>query len=144
MEYKGVKIHLTDNGEFYCDAVNNSPEYSKRQFNSFKFASIKKAIDDFEGSKVDKLFYKFDSYNCSVETHRQVSKKGTLLIFDDGKDSNHYSKRNLISSDDINEDSLKYAKELSDKMGKILDKIRELEDEKKDLRFHFKHINFFK
>lgn len=144
MEYKGVEIHLTDNGEFYCDAVNNSNDYSKRQFNSFKFASIKKAIDDFEGAKVDKLFYKFEPYTCSIIEYKQVSSKGNLLIFDDGKDSNDYTKRNLISEDEINEDVLVFGRVYAKEMLRLIEKGKELELEKNKLRNKFKNLKFIK
>lgn len=144
MEYKGVQIYLTDNGEFYCDAVNNSDDYGKRQFNSFKFASIKKAIDDFEGAKVDKTFYKIETYGCTITEYKQVSSKGNLLIFDDGQDSNDYGKRNLLSEDDIDEDALIYGRVYAKEMLKLIEKGRELEVEKGKLRDKFKKLKFTK
>ena len=46
-EHKGVKIFVSIQGEFYCDANTNSNDYKKKTFVSTKLQSIEKAIDDF-------------------------------------------------------------------------------------------------
>jgi len=141
MEYKGVKIFVTNEGEFYCNAVTNSADYNNKQFKSLKFTSIQKAIDNFEGAKTNKLWFKFESYYCKIKKYKQVSSKGDLMIFSDGTDSSGNCKY-LISEDNLNKKSLEKAEELSKKYLELDKKILELNREKQQLTYKFEELKF--
>ena len=95
-EHKGVKIFVSIQGEFYCDANTNSNDYKKKTFVSTKLQSIEKAIDDFKGQEIDgNIYYDIAVYNTTLTPLRIVRQVGNRLFFDDGTDTSNYSRRNL-------------------------------------------------
>lgn len=95
-EYKGVKIFVSTQGEFYCDANTNSSDYKKKTFVSTKLQSIEKAIDDFKGQEIDgNRYYDIAVYNTTLTPLRIVSRVGSRLFFDDGTDTSNYSRKSL-------------------------------------------------
>lgn len=98
-EYKGVKIFVSIQGEFYCDAISNSNDYKKKTFASAKLTSIEKAIDDFSGQDLDgNSYYEITTYNQKMSKIKIVKKVGDRLFFDDGTDTSNTSRRLLYHS----------------------------------------------
>lgn len=94
--YKGVNIFITTDGEFFCDCINNSNILENKTFNSNKLTSIIKAIDNFKGNQINKIFYKLSYYPVKIEKFTATSKVGNRLLFNDGTDSEHYDKKDLF------------------------------------------------
>ena len=95
-EHKGVKIFVSIQGEFYCDANTNSNDYKKKTFASTKLQSIEKAIDDFKGQEVDgNRYYDIAVYNTTLTPLRIVRQVGNRLFFDDETDTSNYSRKSL-------------------------------------------------
>lgn len=66
-EYKGLKIFVSNRGEFYCDVNTNSNDYKKKSFVSTKLQSIEKAIDEFNGQEIDgNRYYDIAVYNTTI------------------------------------------------------------------------------
>lgn len=95
-EHKGVKIFVSIQGEFYCDANTNSNDYKKKTFVSTKLQSIEKAIDDFKGQEIDgNRYYDIAAHNITLTPLRIVRQVGNRLFFDDGTDTSNYSRKSL-------------------------------------------------
>jgi hypothetical protein len=95
-EHKGVKIFVSIQGEFYCDANTNSNDYKKKTFVSTKLQSIEKAIDDLKGQEIDgNRYYYIVVYNTTLTPLRIVRQVGDRLFFDDGTDTSDYSRKSL-------------------------------------------------
>ncbi len=95
-EHKGVKIFVSIQGEFYCDANTNSNDYKKKTFVSTKLQSIEKAIDDFKGQEIEgNKYYDIDVYNTTITPLKIVRQVGNRLFFDDGTDTSNYSRKSL-------------------------------------------------
>ncbi len=95
-EYKGVKIFITDVGEFYCDAIGNSNDYKKKTFVTAKLQSLEKAIDSFKGQEIEgNRYYDIHVYNTTLTPLRVIRNVGNRLFFDDGTDTSSHSRREL-------------------------------------------------
>ena len=94
-KHKGVNIYITSEGMFFCDCNNNSDLYENKTFNSEKLQSLEKAIDSFEGNKLNEDYYLLSVYPISVKKFTAKSKVGDRIIFNDGTDSNSYQKRGI-------------------------------------------------
>ena len=96
-EHKGVKIFVSTQGEFYCDANTNSSDYKKKTFVSTKLQSIEKAIDDFKGQEIEngKQYYEIAVYSTLLYPLKIVRQVGNRLFFDDGTDTSNYSRKAL-------------------------------------------------
>jgi hypothetical protein len=95
-EHKGVKIFVSIQGEFYCDANLNSNDYKNKTFVSTKLQSIEKAIDDFKGQEIDgNRYYDIAVYNTTLTPLRIVRQVGNRLFFNDGTDTSNYSRKTL-------------------------------------------------
>jgi hypothetical protein len=95
-EHKGVKIFVSYQGEFYCDANTNSNDYNKKTFASKKLQSIEKAIDDFKGQEIDgNRYYDIAVYSTTLTPLRIIRQVGNRLFFDDGTDSSSCSRKSL-------------------------------------------------
>jgi hypothetical protein len=95
-EYKGVKIFVSEQGEFYCDAIGNSNQYQNKTFSSTKLQSIEKAIDEFKGQEIDgNEYYDITVYNSTLTHLKIISKVGNRLFFNDGTDTSIISRKTL-------------------------------------------------
>jgi len=95
-EYKGVKIFITNNNEFYCDAIENSDIYRNKTFKSYKLESIEKEIDLFKEDVVDgNEYYEINIHNTSLKLLKVTNKVDRRLFFDDGTDTNSYTRTSL-------------------------------------------------
>ncbi len=102
-EHKGVKIFVSIQGEFYCDANTNSNDYKNKTFVSTKLQSIEKAIDDFKGQEIDgKSYYDIAVYNTTLTPLKVIRQVGSRLFFDDGTDTSNFSRKALYPNS-INE-----------------------------------------
>lgn len=122
-EYKGVKIFVSPEGEFYCDTIANSNDYKKKNFSSSKLQSIEKAIDNFKGEEIDGNSY-YDilpHINC-LKKLKVVRKVGSRLFFNDGTDTSFHSKRQLYPA------SIEEKQEFKD-LQKLLEELNENQEE---------------
>jgi hypothetical protein len=95
-EFKGVKIFVSHEGEFYCDAISNSGDYKKKTFSSMKLQSIEKVIGEFMGQEIDgSTYYDIQYYAATLHKIKIVRKVGDRLFFDDGTDTSNTSRRSL-------------------------------------------------
>jgi hypothetical protein len=95
-EHKGVKIFVSTQGEFYCDANANSNDYKNKTFVSTKLQSIEKAIDDFRGQEIDgNTYYDIALHSTVLMPLKIVRKVGSRLFFNDGTDTSNYSRKSL-------------------------------------------------
>jgi len=122
-----VQIFVSTQGEFYCDANTNSNIYKNKTFSSVKLQSIEKAIDDFQGQKVDgNSYYDIAVYNTTLKLLKVTSRVGNRYFFDDGTDSSMHSRKTLYPK------SVDQTKEFAD-LDLIFKEIRQNEKEIKDL-----------
>ena len=95
-EYKGVKIFVSAQGEFYCDAISNSNDYKKKTFVSIKLQSIEKAIDNFQGQEIEgNSYYEIAAYTPTMKLLKIVRQVGDRLFFNDGTDTSNYQRKEL-------------------------------------------------
>lgn len=95
-EYKGLKIFVSNRGEFYCDVNTNSNDYKKKSFVSTKLQSIEKAIDEFNGQEIDgDRYYDITVYNTTITPLKIVKCVGNRFFFNDGTDTSNYSRKSL-------------------------------------------------
>jgi hypothetical protein len=92
-EYKCVKIYVSNDGEFYCDVVNNSDNYKVKTFASNKLQSVEKAIDTYQGSEITdgKEYYDICIHSAKITLLKVVRKIGNRLFFNDGSDTARYN-----------------------------------------------------
>ena len=89
-EYKGLKIFVSIDGEFYCDVINNSNDYKNKTFASEKLQSIEKAIDNFSGQNVNgNEYYSIQIFNNKIIPLKVTKFVGNRIFFDDGTDSSN-------------------------------------------------------
>ena len=91
-ELNGVKIYVSESGQFYCNCINNSDEIKEATFKSLKMDSIVKAIGDFNSpsAKVGEKYYAIDTYNPRIKELVVKNTVGTRLFFTDGTSSLNY------------------------------------------------------
>jgi len=95
-EYKGVKIFVSFEGKFYCDANTNSNDYKKKTFVSTKLLSIEKAIDNFKGQRIcGDEYYDITLHNETLKPLQVISRVGDRLFFDDGTDTSDFIRISL-------------------------------------------------
>ena len=134
-EYKGVKIFVSTQGEFYCDANTNSNDYKKKTFVSTKLQSIEKAIDDFKGQEIDgNRYYDIVVYNNTLIPLRVVRRVGNRLFFDDGTDTSNNSRRYLYPKGIDEKQEFKDLELLFDKLKENQKEINALYEMQKQLR----------
>ena len=134
-EHKGVKIFVSIQGDFYCDANTNSNDYKKKTFVSTKLQSIEKAIDDFKGQEIDgNRYYDIAVYNTTLTPLRIVRQVGNRLFFDDGTDTSNHSRRNLYPKSIDEKQEFKDLELLFDKLKENQKEINNLYEIQKQLR----------
>jgi hypothetical protein len=146
-EYNSINIYITPNGKFYCDTVNNSSDYSNKQFESDKLPSIKKAIDNFDGNKTSEKHYKFETYYCKVTEMLQVSSKGKIKIFDDGTNFNtgSYNSNKLIPESEIDSTILFKLLAIENEYNDLTNQLKDINEKMKQTRIDFQNnFNFIK
>jgi hypothetical protein len=74
-EHNGVKIFVSIQGEFYCNANTNSNDYEKKTFVSTKLQSIEKAIDDFKEKDLQLLFDRLRENQKEINKLYEVQKE---------------------------------------------------------------------
>ena len=132
-EHKGVKIFVSIQGEFYCDANTNSNDYKKKTFVSTKLQSIEKAIDDFKGQEIDGNRY-YDIANTTLTPLRIVRQVGNRLFFDDGTDTSNYSRKSLYPKVVDEKQEFKDLELLFDQLKENQKEINKLYEVQKQLR----------
>ena len=134
-EHKGVKIYVSIQGEFYCDANTNSNDYKKKTFASTKLQSIEKAIDDFKGQEVDgNRYYDIAVYNTTLTPLRIVRQVGNRLFFDDETDTSNYSRKSLYPKVVDEKQEFKDLESLFEQLKENQKEINKLYEIKKQLR----------
>lgn len=134
-EHKGVKIFVSIQGEFYCDANTNSNDYKNKTFVSTKLQSVEKAIDDFKGQEIDgNRYYDIAVYNTTFIPLRVVRRVGSRLFFDDGTDTSSHSRRNLYPKSIDEKQEFKDLELLFDKLKENQKEINNLYKIQKQLR----------
>jgi len=136
-EYKGVVIYITTEGLFFCDCINNSEFLNNKTFSSEKLQSIEKAIDNFEGNKQTKIYYRLTQYPLTINTFISKSQVGNRIIFTDGTDSTCFNRLGIVESSllDNNADFIKLKelvkieKQLNKQIFELNDKIRKNREE---------------
>jgi hypothetical protein len=93
-EYNGVKIFVSQNGEFYCDVIANTNDYKNKTFGSFKLQSVESAIDNYDGRVVDGNEY-YDIQESILLPLKVTSRVGNRLFFNDNTDTSHYNRKKL-------------------------------------------------
>jgi len=139
-EYKGVNIFITTDGTFFCDCINNSNILENKTFNSNKLTSIIKAIDSFKGNEINETFYKLNHYPVKIEKFKATSKVGNRLLFDDGTDSESYSKRGLYKKTISKKEEFKKLLLLEKEEQRIYKEKAILEKELKKIRDEAKYL----
>ena len=134
-EHKGVKIFVSIQGEFYCDANTNSNDYKKKTFVSTKLQSIEKAIDDFKGQEIDgNRYYDIVVYNTTLTPLKVVRQVGNRLFFDDGTDTIKHSRRILYPKSIDEKQEFKDLKLIFEKLKENQKEINNLYEIQKQLR----------
>ena len=133
-DYKGVNIFIDINGTFFCDCINNSNILENKTFNSDKLTSIIKAIDNFKGNEINEIFYKLNYYPIKIEKFKATSKVGNRLLFNDGTDSESYSRKNLYKENISKKEEFKKLIVLEKKEQRIYKEKAILEKELKIIR----------
>jgi hypothetical protein len=134
-EYKGVKIFVSVQGEFYCDANTNSNDYKKKTFVSTRLQSIEKAIDDFKGQEIDgDRYYDINVYYTTLTPLKVVRQIGNRLFFDDGTDTSSYSRRSLYPKTVDEKQEFKDLELLFDQLKENQKEINKLREIQKQLR----------
>ena len=134
-EHKGVKIFVSIQGEFYCDANTNSNDYKKKTFVSTKLQSIEKAIEDFKGQEIDgNRYYNIAIYNTTLTPLRIVRQVGNRLFFDDGTDTSNYSRTSLYPKVVDEKQEFKDLELIFDQLNENQKEISKLHEVQKQLR----------
>ena len=135
-EYKGVKIYVSTDGEFYCNPSTNSNELKNKTFGSTKLPSIEKAIDEFTGTPIENgnTYYDIPFYYYNPKPLKVVKQIGTRLFFDDGTDSSMSSRKSLYPKSIDETKDFQKIKELSEEIDSIQKEINALTDKQHQLR----------
>lgn len=134
-EHNGVKIFVSNQGEFYCDANTNSNDQSKKTFASTKLQSIEKAIDDFKGQEIDgNRYYDIAVYNTTFTTLKVVRQVGNRLFFDDGTDTSSNSRKSLYPKVVDEKQEFKDLEIIFSQLKENQKQIKELNEVQKQLR----------
>lgn len=134
-EYKGVKIFVSTQGEFYCDANTNSSDYKNKTFISTKLQSVEKAIDDFKGQEIDgNRYYDIAVYNRTITPLKIVRQVGNRLFFNDGTDTSNYSRKALYPKSVDETNSFKELKLLFEQLRENQKEVDKLYEIQKQLR----------
>lgn len=117
-DYKGVAIYVNPiNGQFYCDAANNSDKLKDATFYSKKLYSIEKAIDEYTGTPIDgKEYYEIQPYNATIKKLKVIKKVGDRLFFDNGSQNTGYNKPFLYPVEIESKEEFKELTKLFNKM----------------------------
>lgn len=133
-EYKGVKIYVSPTGEFYCDVNYNSDNYNSKTFLSTKLQSIERAIDNFEGGKIEEeVYYDINMYIPKITVLKTIRKVGNRIFFDDGTDTSLVSRSKLYHRSISEKLEFKELENIFDKMKENNENIKKIYEENRKL-----------
>jgi hypothetical protein len=134
--YKGVKICVSEQGEFFCDVKKNSENFKDNTFKSLKLTSIESAIDQFKGEPEEQptSYYLIEVWQLIFQKITSTKHIGSRVFFDDGTDSSRHDRKQLYPENIDQTEEFKNLRDILTQMDRNQKEAQRLYDLNKDLR----------